>query len=303
MPGQCEFMPEFYTIIVNRTDPSFSGQETRNYALSVQFNDSHIAFCIQDPRINKYLLIHDYRLNDFIPKAKPGFRLSFDDFLRSVLNANPWLKNPFRNVRIAYEGKKSTLVPGPLFDAEESESFLRLNYSLSADDRVLADHIQQFDTYNVYSIQAGLEESAKKLFPSARISSLSSVLLQTVWMNFKTRINANRVFLHIRDKAFDLLIYDGRQIRYFNTFTWLVAEDVVYFLIFVLEQLGMNPEQASVVLLGNIDRGSNLFELIFRYVRNMEFGRRNESFRYSPVFDVIAPQSYYPLLNLISCVS
>ena len=83
----------------------------------------------------------------------------------------------------------------------------------------------------------------------------------------------------------------------------MVAEDVAYFLIFVLEQLGMNPEQASVVLLGNIDRGSNLFELIYRYVKNMEFGRRNEYFKYSPVFDLVAPQSYYPLLNFNSCAS
>ncbi|MCX6287209.1 MAG: DUF3822 family protein [Bacteroidetes bacterium] len=296
-------MPEFYTVVANRTDAAFASQETRNYGLSLQFNEFHIAFCILDHRVNKYILIHEYRRNDFIPKAKPGFKLSFEDFLRSVLTANPWLKNPFKSVRIAYEGKKCTLIPGPLFDAQESEIFLKLNFSLPADEHVLADHIQQFDNYNVYSIPKHLEDAAKRLFPSARISSLSTILMQTVWMNFKTRINANRIFLHIKEKSFDILIYDGKQIKYFNTFTWMVAEDVAYFLIFVLEQLGMNPEQASVVLLGNIDRGSNLFELVYRYVKNMEFGRRNETFKYSPVFDIVAPQSYYPLLNFNSCGS
>lgn len=296
-------MPEFYTVVMNRTDSVFSGQETRNYELSLQFNDSHIAYCVLDYRVNKYILLQEFRRNDFIPKAKPGFKLSFDDFLRSVLTANSWLKNPFKTVRIAYEGKKCTLIPGPLFDSQEAENFLKLNFQLPADEHILADHLQQFDNYNVYSIPKNLEDSVKKLFPAARISSLSTILLQTVWMNFKTRINANRIFLHIKDKSFDILIYDGRLIRFFNTFTWMVAEDVAYFLIFVLEQLGMNPEQSSVVLLGNIDRGSNLFELVYRYVKNMEFGRRNETFKYSPVFDIIAPQSYYPLLNFNSCGS
>ncbi|MCX6282785.1 MAG: DUF3822 family protein [Bacteroidetes bacterium] len=296
-------MPEFYTVVLNRTDAAFLTQETRNYGLSLQFNEFHIAYCVLDYRTNKYILLHEYRRNDFIPKAKPGFKLSFDDFLRSVLTANPWLKNPFKTVRIAFEGKKSTLIPGPLFDAQESENFLKLNFQLLADEHVLADHIQQFDNYNVYSIPKHLEDATKRLFPSARISSLTTILLQTVWMNFKTRISANRIFLHIKEKTFDILIYDGKQVKYLNTFTWMVAEDVAYFLIFVLEQLGMNPEQASVILLGNIDRGSNLFELVYRYVKNMEFGRRNETFKYSPVFDIVAPQSYYPLLNFNSCGS
>lgn len=296
-------MPEFYTVVVNRTDPVFSSHETRNYGLSLLFNESHIAYCVLDYRVHRYVLLHEFRRNDFIPKAKPGFKLSFEDFLRSILNANPWLKSPFKTIRIAYEGRKSTLIPGPFFDAQEAEHVMKLNFQMSPDEHVLADHIQQFDSYQVYAIPKGPEESVKKLFPSARISSLSTVLIQTVWMNFKTRINANRIFLHIKDKTFDILIYDGRQIRYFNTFTWMVAEDVAYFLIFVLEQLGLNPEQASVVLLGNIDRGSNLFELIFRYVKNIEFGRRNEAYKYSPVFDLVAPQSYYPLLNFNSCGS
>ncbi|MCX6241441.1 MAG: DUF3822 family protein [Bacteroidetes bacterium] len=296
-------MPEFYTVVANRVDAAFTTQETRNFGLSLQFNDFHIAYCVMDYRLNKYILLHEFRRNDFIPRAKPGFKLSFEDFLRSVLTANPWLKNPFKSVRIAYEGKKSTLIPGPLFDAQEAENFLKLTYPVPADEHVLADHIQQFDNYNVYSIPKSLEESLMRLFPSARISSLSTILLQTVWMNFKTRINANRIFLHIKEKSFDILIYNGKQIKYLNTFTWMVAEDVAYFLIFVLEQLGMNPEQSSVVLLGNIDRGSNLFELIYRYVKNMEFGRRNETYKYSPVFDIVAPQSYYPLLNFNSCES
>ena len=296
-------MPDFYTVVVNRADSTFTGQETRNYGLSLQFSEAHIAYCVMDYRLNKYVLIQDYRRNDFIPKAKPGFKLSFDDFLKSVLTANPWLKNPFKSVKIAYEGKKNTLIPGPLFDAQEAEIFLKFNYQVAADEHVLADHIQQFVNYNVYAIPKALEESVKQLFPSARISSLSTILIQSVWMNFKARINANRIFLHIKEKSFDILIYDGKQIQYLNTFTWMVAEDVVYFLIFILEQLGLNPELSSVVLLGNIDRGSNLFELIYRYVKNMEFGRRNETFKYSPVFDVIAPQSYYPLLNFNSCGS
>ena len=165
-------MAEFYTVIVNRSDASFSAQETRNYGLSLQFNDFHIAYCVLDYKLNRYILLQDYRRNDFIPKARPGFKLSFEDFLRSVLTANPWLKNPFRTVRIAFEGKKGTLIPGPLFDSQESENFLKLNFQIGPDEHTLADHIQQFDNYHVFAIPKNLEESAKRLFPSARITSL-----------------------------------------------------------------------------------------------------------------------------------
>ena len=97
------------------------------------------------------------------------------------------------------------------------------------------------------------------------------------------------------------MIFDGRQMSYFNTFSFTNPEDVAYYLIFVLEQLNFNPETVPVVLLGAIEMGDGLSELLPRYVRNIETGRRSDAYRYSYMMNQLPPHFCFPLLNLFSC--
>jgi hypothetical protein len=76
---------------------------------------------------------------------------------------------------------------------------------------------------------------------------------------------------------------------------------VTYYLVFVLEQLNLNPETIPLVLLGDVEATVGLSELLHRYIRHVERGRRNEAFRYSYILNQLPPQSNFPLLNFFSC--
>ncbi|MEI6457049.1 MAG: DUF3822 family protein [bacterium] len=294
-------MADHFTMVLNKLDEAFSVQETRNYALFIQFNESNFIYCIFDYKRNKFMGVQQLRRNEF--SNKPGVKATFNDFLKSILNTMPWLKNPYKTVKIAYEGKKNTLIPGPLFDANEMEQYLRLNFMPEPEEKIQSDHIVLLDNFNVFSIPGTALDAVSAVYPHTRISHLSTILIESIVINYKNRINTNRVFLHVREKHFDIMLFDGRQMSYFNSFPYLNAEDVTYYLIFVVEQLGINPENIPVVLLGKADRSSNLFELLQRYIRHVEFGRRNDNFKYSHVFSHIPSQSFYPLINFIACGS
>jgi len=294
-------MADHFTIMLSKMDDAFSIQETRNYGLFIQFNESSFVYCILDYRRNKFMGVQQIKRNEF--QQRPGIKTSFHDFLKSVVTAMPWLKNSYKLIKIAYEGKKHTLIPGPLYDPNELETYLKFNYKSDPEEKALSDHLIVMDNYNVFSVPAVILDEMKTIYPHSRIYHLSTILMESVLINYKNRINANRVFLHLREKHFDLMLFDGRQMSYFNSFSYLNAEDVTYYLIFVLEQLNINPENIPVVLLGKVDRNSNLFELLQRYIRHVEFGRRNDNFKFSYVFNQVQPQSFYPLLNFTLCGS
>ena len=65
-------MPDFYTVVVNRTDAAFLTHETRNYGLSLQFNDGHIAWCVIDHRLNKYIMLQDTAAMISFQRQNPG---------------------------------------------------------------------------------------------------------------------------------------------------------------------------------------------------------------------------------------
>lgn len=294
-------MTEQVTVILNTLDPSFNLQETKNYTLVIQFSEHGFTYAILDHRRNRFLGLQQFRRTEISQPGRTAPVNGFADFLKQLLQRMPWLRNPYKAVLLAYEGKRFTLVPGPLFDPAEREGYLKLNFRGEAEEQYLSDHLTPFDSQLVFSMPGATYNAIRAVYPSVRIQHHISVLLDSISMNFKNRISANRVFLHLREKFFDLVLFDGRQMSYCNSFSYLNAEDIVYYLVFVLEQLNLNPEAIHVVLLGQVDRSSGLYELMAKYVRHIEFGRRNDTFRYCSSISQLPPQGFFTLLNYPAC--
>ena len=75
----------------------------------------------------------------------------------------------------------------------------------------------------------------------------------------------------------------------------------MYYLIFVVEQLKLNPENIELIITGELDKHSSLSDLLHKYIRNISFAGHNKDFRYSFVFDQLPGHYYYNLLNAAMC--
>ncbi|MEI7980355.1 MAG: DUF3822 family protein [Bacteroidota bacterium] len=295
-------MADLFTLDVNKLDESFNIQETRNYGLSMVFSETSFSYSILDFRRNKYLGIQQVKRNDRVPlHGTPAAKTTFDDFLRSAFNAMPWLKNQYKTIRIAYEAKKSTLIPAQLYEAKERDHYLPFGFTEDPDEKTFSDHLVPLDIQHVFTIPVSILHSIKVHYPPVNIVHFSSVIIESIWLNYKNRINSSKVFLHIRENRFDLMIFDGRQMSYFNSFPFQNKEDICYYLIFALEQLSHNPENIPLVLLGHIEKNSPIFELLYKYVRHIEFARRNDAFKYSHALNQFPPHFFFPLLNFQAC--
>jgi hypothetical protein len=295
-------MADHYTAGLTLMDESFDLRETRNYELAIFLADESFTCCIHDFKRNKFIGLQQF--NKSVVKqlnASPVQKVSYGDFLDDVCGDFPWLQGTFKLVKIAYDGRKSTLVPAPVFDPEEKDNYLKFNFQPGAGEQVFYDHLVPLDSFLLFAMPDALAIAACDHFPDTRIVHMASVLIESIWINYKNRIDVPHVFLHLREKLFDIMIFDGRQMSYFNTFPFQNPEDVTYYLIFVMEQLSFNPEKVPLVLLGNIEKGSDLNELLFRYVRHVEFGRRNDAYKYSYALNQMPPYAQYPLFNFFSC--
>lgn len=295
-------MSDQYTVTLNLLDESFNPDEARNYGLSIVLNEWFFSCCVLDFRRNKFLGLHrSVRKDVKSPDTVAGQTPSFKNFMQDIGAAVPWLSHPFKLVKIAYEGNKATLIPDQLFNPDEKENYFTFNFPQEKDELILCDHLLPLAAWHIYAVPEAVVAETKIVFPKAKMTHASSLLIESIWVNYKNRINAPHVFMHLRDKIFDLVIFDGRQLNYFNTFSFRNPEDVAYYLIFVLEQLNFNPEKIPLVLLGTVELGNEVSELLLRYVRHVETGLRNEAYSYSYVLNHLPPQSFFPLLNFFSC--
>jgi len=111
------------------------------------------------------------------------------------------------------------------------------------------------------------------------------------------------LYVNVRKSFLDITILDNQKLLFFNTFKYNTKEDFIYFVIFVMEQLQLNPEEVELVLMGMIERNSGLFETVIKYVRNVRFQSKIEKFNYSYIFNELTTHKYINLLLFEMCES
>ena len=271
--------------IVNKTDESFDEKDHGRYDLIIELGDKSVGYSIRDFKQNKFIALGYFRNN-----------------LVDLINSYPWICGSFHTVKGIIGNSRFTLVPEALFEDSEKDSYLDFLQGKEPGQVIFSDRIDHLGIYSVYSIPGDWSKDLNKSFPKITLCHISSILIGNIWMNVKN-MTGRKVFLNLREGQFDLLVFDGNQLKYCNAFHFLTPEDIAYYVIFVFEQLNLNPEVTALALLGSVDKFSPVYELLYRYIRNIEFAGRNEGFKYSYIFNDIPGHHNFALLNPISCGS
>ena len=268
---------------------------SKKYKLSIQLSLDGFSFCIFNSERNKYLAIESYNFQ------RTGSYINLCKYIDELFLQLSWLKKSFQSVNIIFENNKSTLVPFPLFDESEKDIYLNFNHTITNDEQIVYDKLNTLEAYNIFSLPICLNNKLKDIFPDCKISHFSSTLIESILIKYKNQPVIKRAFINVRNLYLDIIITEGKRQIFYNSFKYRTEEDFIYFLIFVLEQLQLNPEDIDLILIGQIEKKSALFEMIYKYVRNIRFEDRNNIFQYSYIFNDIPSHFYYNLLNINLC--
>jgi hypothetical protein len=144
-------------------------------------------------------------------------------------------------------------------------------------------------------------QTLDRICPGSRLFQLPAVLIEAIYQNYRSQLQRPAVFLNLRETRFEVIILDQAVIHYANSFSYRAPEDVVYYILFIFDQMGLNTEQTRLHLMGKVGKESPVYHHLFRYVRKVDFVRRTTAYSYSPVFNDIPHHGYFPLLNLNQC--
>jgi hypothetical protein len=276
-------------------DKALNLDGTESYFLSIRVSTDGFSFCIYDNKRAKFAAIADW---DFQGVANP---LAFSNLLSEFLPSQEWLQKKYQKTSLFIENTNATLVPKPLFIKDNSRDYLALNHSIAEDDIIKYDLLQLPEAVNVFSIPKIIYNKLVHQFPSATIHHHSSSLIQTILLMSKNQSNETETYVNVRNNSFDIIIAKNNELLFYNSFPFGTKEDFIYYLIFVLEQLNLNPEEISVILLGNVSKISSVYEITYKYIRKIGFGNRNENFDYSYIFDDFPRHYYFNLIHATHC--
>ncbi len=276
-------------------DKALTKEATKDYSLSIQVSLDGFSFCILDSTRNKYSGIEGYDFQDMQTTQLLA------DAVHGIISNSDWLRKKFGQVKIIYESQQMSLIPKPLFNKKFAAGYLRFNHMTDASDEIFFDHLPNLDAINVFALPGNLRSIVKKHFRGIQINHFSSGLIEALLIRNKNFDEGHMIFANVRKQWLDIIVLNGRKLLFFNSFHYLTKEDFAYYLIYVIEQLGMNPEKVQLVLMGEILKISEICNISYKYVRHVDFIRRSEEYGYSYIFDDIPEHFHYNLLNLQHC--
>lgn len=175
--------------------------------------------------------------------------LEFDRFDRDHVSghlSNDVFSYDFDSFVLTAGGVRSTLMPVDLFNHSKAEDIFKLNYPQPIDN-LDYNRIPELGIVNIYELPLWIKSAFVIKFPRVKIIHPVTVLLKGV---FKQPTFSPKIHVYLEKGSFYLLITSKGKLEYYNRFDQSTIADMVYHILFVLEQKEMDQKKMDVVLYG-----------------------------------------------------
>jgi len=284
-------MSGHFNQIFGKYDDAFRKARSEEYKLSILLSQNGFSFVLFYIERNFFSGLASFEYKGL--KKTSNYCSAFREFAES----NEYLTLKYNEVTIIYESPNTTLIPTPLFIKNEKEQYLKFNSWKKTEDIVLIDNLINLEANNVFSIPIDINKMLNNLFPGSKTHCHISALIENIMIVNKNLPLKMRVFVNVRKDLFDIIITEGSSLIYHNTFPHKSNEDFIFYILYVFNQFKINPEDIDFSFSGLIDNDSKLFEIAYKYIRNISFEKLNDAFSYSYAIKEI-PEHYF--LNLIN---
>ncbi len=274
--------------LVSVKDESLDTNLQGKLHLSIQSGQGSLVWALFSPGDTKYLALESFSY------AKAG-----EEEVLAQLKTAPWFAN-VTSVSLALVSDKITLVPEPLFDEKAKASYGNFTFAYAENQTVLSAKVRSAGCFAVFALSQEKEKLYHSFFPAIKIMHAAMPLLESVLTNDKNE-SSEKAYIVIRPKSMELAFTKNGSLLYYNTFSHTTSEDVIYYLLFALEQLKLNPETIVLQLIGDVEKNDGVYSIIHKYVRNVSFMPRSNRFEFSYRFSELPDYAFYTLYTQYLC--
>jgi hypothetical protein len=238
------------------TEYNFSKKDTDQYELSILHGVDSFAYIIKDAGAN-VLVLREY----FWPEGKQS---------SPVWAGDDKLQLHYKRVKIAFAKGRFCMVPQRLYQESEKATYLGHLSPLKDSNNIFSDNVSQHQAELIYEVDSPALESIERHFPQSGKRNLHTVLLEAMRAHAGSQTSYH-LAAHIGQKQVMVYAFDRMNLMFANAFPYRSAQDCLYYILLVFDQLGLKPELHPLSIAGRILEDSDIYRLLMRYVRNVSF--------------------------------
>jgi len=271
-------------IKTNKVNNYTSNEENH---LSIQLSLDGFSFCIYNGATQALEAYGTYELET------GGSPYKHLELIKEIFKTDELLQPIYNSVSVSHFNNLVTQVPKAFFNIKELSSYLQYSIKVLKDDYITYDEVSGTDMMNVYIPFVNINNFLLERFGSFVFKHSSTVFIEKITQEFKHN-DEDTIFVNVYNNSYELLALKGNKLQLFNSFSFKTKEDFIYYILFTAEQLDWNPEEFSLILMGAIEKDSELYNTVYNYVRNVSFYKNSKG--YTLLKDCSA-HAHFTLLN------
>jgi hypothetical protein len=277
---------------LNLTDETFDVNQSSNYFLLMQSSLSGFSYSVIDSVRNKCILLKHF---DTINSDWFGYR----NFLNTVIEGDPNLKLSYKGVSHILVAKDFTVVPDTFISPGEDNLSLYFPGTDSQTNSFMATASKASKAVVVCPYPKVLAELLQKYFPGARLTHLCLPLISNL-INESARTLRHVFYMIINDGFITIGVAHSSRLDFINTFKAQTFEDILYYLVTVLDKFKVTPDVAEVYVQNSTFTPDIMTKLQSNIgkVRNL---KASQNMVYSYIITEDLLERYANMLNLYHC--
>ncbi len=279
---------------ISLTDETFDKFLSESYYLSIQIRLDGFSFCVFDPIINTFIAFKELIISNSIAIAQQLEEIAANE---SILGLK------YKKTFIIVGNQYSTLVPSALFKDEKKDELLWLACRNTSNStyKVLSNKLKMADAVNVFAINTELYSNVKQLFESPIILHFSTPFIEESLVTDQINELNSVVHLHISSNEFWIVVTSARELILANRFSFSSNQDLLYYILYIFEQLKLSASQTAVFANGNVNKSSSEFLFLKPFIKQLTVQETNRNFQLSSKLKNMQLNQFSGLFNSILC--
>lgn len=269
-------------------DPNFDSKKLTNYQCFVHINNCSISYKICDDKNSKTLLFEHQKF--------PTQMLLNPEKLEQCLVKCEVEIRRCKSWKITIQNENFSIIPTALFSEETIVEQIQINSGESQNQSFYFSSIEQLNINFAFSINNKLASYFENNFPNAQITHTGLNIIENTYNDFNT-LEEGQLFTHVQDNYLSICCFSENGLRFFNQFYISNAEDFIYYLLFVCEQLKIKTANSKLVLLGEIILGEKMHHYAYNYFSKIQFGENKSKSELNQVYSELPSHTFYTLFK------
>jgi len=239
--------------------PVFELKNT-TYKLSIQLSLNGFSFCIANSSGQIIVTETNFSSENLLTEQE------LKQLLVNTFETKPELQAQFAHIEIIYTNDLYCFVPKEYYDETDKALYFKYSIKTLATDFISEDELKSAPIVNLFIPYVNINNYLVERFGEFNFQHSSGLLVNYLLQKEALETDP-KIYVYFHSQHFDIIITKGKQLQLCNTYFNQSNEDVLYYLLFAMEQLELSPETVEIKILNKCSE--ELYELLYTYIRNL----------------------------------